>query len=210
MGIGRTIVGQMVLLLGLAVPGQTEARVTVQVDDYVGLSQGMLDQAEEQVSRILQKAGIAIVWHSFVRSGTGAPLQTSRGRGLAGRPDVMLRIISRAMARRAGLDRPQSSFALGMALLGEEQRFGAVAYIYFHRFQQVAHFAQLCTPERATLLAHAMAHEIGHLLLNTAAHSPDGIMRAPWDKAQLEQAFCGQLVFTPAQADEMQTNLAAR
>ncbi len=36
-----------------------------------------------------------------------------------------------------------------------------------------------------TILGYAMAHEIGHLLLNTAGHSCRGVMKARWTAGDL-------------------------
>lgn len=45
-------------------------------------------------------------------------------------------------------------------------------------------FATERSPERrAAILAHVLVHEIGHLLMRTNAHSPDGVMKAHWSYA---------------------------
>lgn len=54
-------------------------------------------------------------------------------------------------------------------------------------------------PENVIVLAHVMAHEIGHLLL-PYGHSSTGLMRANWDVADLRRAVYRQLKFTPEQA----------
>ena len=50
-----------------------------------------------------------------------------------------------------------------------------------------------------TLLAHVIAHEIGHLLLPHVPHSATGLMKAEWDKALVREAAAGSLTFTDAQ-----------
>jgi len=62
----------------------------------------------------------------------------------------------------------------------------------------------------AQILAHAMAHEIGHLLLNLETHSDSGIMRATWDVRTLQDACYGYLLFTPQQAELMRTEVQRR
>jgi hypothetical protein len=52
-----------------------------------------------------------------------------------------------------------------------------------------------------------MAHEIGHLLLGTNAHSPMGIMRPNWQGQELRSIGMGTLLFTPDQGRSMQTKL---
>ena len=53
-------------------------------------------------------------------------------------------------------------------------------------------------------LGHVIAHEIGHLLLPTRAHSPSGIMKAGLDG---ERAAQGALFFTREQARQIRTRL---
>jgi hypothetical protein len=52
---------------------------------------------------------------------------------------------------------------------------------------------------RWALLGHAMAHEIGHVLLGTTEHSPEGIMKARWGKPDYQRAAMGFLEFSPSQ-----------
>ena len=46
------------------------------------------------------------------------------------------------------------------------------------------------------LLGCVLAHEIGHMLLNTNAHSPEGIMIAHFGNAEIQKAVQRQLLFT--------------
>jgi len=55
------------------------------------------------------------------------------------------------------------------------------------------------------VLGAAIAHEVGHLLLGSAAHSGQGVMRATWEKEQLELASIGELVFTTEQAAKIRS-----
>ena len=60
------------------------------------------------------------------------------------------------------------------------------------------------------LLGHAIAHEIGHLLLNSSAHSPAGIMRARWNTKDLLRAARGDLLFNALQAESMRGEVLRR
>ena len=53
---------------------------------------------------------------------------------------------------------------------------------------------------RTSILALAMAHEIGHLLLPPPSHSTSGIKRPLWDGDDIRHAVLGQLTFTSAQS----------
>ena len=56
------------------------------------------------------------------------------------------------------------------------------------------------------MLAHVMAHEVGHLLL-PHGHSATGLMRANWDAADLRRAVYRQLNFTAEQAELIRARL---
>jgi hypothetical protein len=60
------------------------------------------------------------------------------------------------------------------------------------------------------LLGHVLAHEIGHLLLHSSAHSPEGLMRADFRPADLQKAAQRQLKFTPGQAEIIRRNARVR
>jgi hypothetical protein len=55
-----------------------------------------------------------------------------------------------------------------------------------------------------------MAHEVGHLLLPIQSHSSRGLMRAHWDRNDLELAQEGRLRFTGEQADLIRSKLSRR
>jgi hypothetical protein len=47
-----------------------------------------------------------------------------------------------------------------------------------------------------TLLGHVLAHELGHLLVQTKTHSESGIMQANLGELQLRMAYQRRLIFT--------------
>jgi hypothetical protein len=51
------------------------------------------------------------------------------------------------------------------------------------------------------ILAYAMAHEVGHVLLSAPGHSSTGIMRPAWDGDDIRRIVGGSLSFTPAQTE---------
>ena len=60
------------------------------------------------------------------------------------------------------------------------------------------------------LLGYAVAHEIGHLLLNSPQHSSAGLMRALWSRLELQERRTGDWVFSNAEAETMRLAVAAR
>ncbi len=65
------------------------------------------------------------------------------------------------------------------------------------------------SPERRTaLLAHVLVHEIGHLLMRTNGHSPDGVMKAHWSNADQTRMAYRPLPFLPDNVDLILRGLA--
>ncbi len=60
------------------------------------------------------------------------------------------------------------------------------------------------------LLAHAIAHEVGHLLLGTNKHAHDGVMKAQWSPDDLAGAVTNHLHFQDQQVRGMRRNLISR
>ena len=72
-------------------------------------------------------------------------------------------------------------------------------------------FATERVPEvRVSLLAHVLAHEIGHLIMRTDEHSPAGIMKAHWSGAECARMAHLPLTFLPEDADVIRRGLITR
>ena len=89
---------------------------------------------------------------------------------------------------------------LGDSLIDTRLRAGSLATIYVNR---VATLAGRCGVDVQTLLARAVAHEIGHLLLGTSAHASSGLMRAAWSRASLRRGRAEDWTFTVRDAHSM-------
>jgi hypothetical protein len=97
--------------------------------------------------------------------------------------------------------------SLGLAILPGAGKKGDMAYIFYHRVEELA-ATEEASP--AQILGHAMAHEIGHLLLNSNRHSDVGIMEAEWHSEQIEWLRNGRLLFTLPQARQMRAAVLVR
>jgi hypothetical protein len=62
----------------------------------------------------------------------------------------------------------------------------------------------------AEVLAYVMAHEVGHLLLNSRTHLNEGIMRADWTLLEFGAMRNGQLSFGAAEAGAMRRAVLKR
>src|SRR5262245_14991516 len=154
--------------------------ISVVVQDDAGVPREWLRQATNELERIYREIDVAITWWD----------PTSRG-DQANVPQNLLTIAIRRNA--ASLQQKLSGDAMGITS-GTAVERGRVAYVFYGRMEQ---FTPLY---RGKYLGHFMAHELGHLLLPQSSHSATGLMRAQWNRDDLERAQHGQLRFTPEQA----------
>jgi len=75
-------------------------------------------------------------------------------------------------------------------------------------YTRLQHLAGRSTREPA-LLAHVIAHELGHALQGTNAHAETGIMKARWSGQDYDAMSRRPLEFTPVDADLMIAGLQA-
>jgi hypothetical protein len=79
---------------------------------------------------------------------------------------------------------PDRGDILGYASVDTVLHHGILATIYGGRIHALAAEARV---DRGILLGHAIAHEVGHLLLGTTAHARRGLMRPRWSLKELQQ-----------------------
>jgi hypothetical protein len=79
-----------------------------------------------------------------------------------------------------------------------------VAYVFYRRAAEQADRYQVAA---AVVVAAAMAHEIGHLVLPETAHTDRGLMRSCWEYEEFLQAARGDLRFSPQQAASIRARL---
>jgi hypothetical protein len=168
----------------------------VLVYNYAQVSPETLIKAEERVSTIYQPVGVEPVWVNYVRF-TGEAKNSPVIQYNLDQIDFVLRVLPRS---RAAL----KDNALGEALpckLGEEVCF---ANVFYNRAEQRTNAETISLDE---VLGHAVAHELGHLLLGSNSHSHRGIMSGQWSSEELNRAARGDLLFTPEQAQVIRDNL---
>jgi hypothetical protein len=76
-------------------------------------------------------------------------------------------------------------------------------------YPSIKAFKAATTVPTGELLGCVIAHELGHLLLGTASHSPNGLMSAVWQDPELHQAVRGNLLFTGSEGERMRFRFAA-
>src|SRR5687768_6121264 len=157
-----------------------QAAPTVTVRVYkTSLRPSEFRSASERAARVLRAAGIAVSW---VQCWSGGHAQVSLSADCE-RPltqsDFIVHLIHAADPNSAS--HPES---LGFSLIDEQAGTGTVATVYTDR---VAMLARKAGVNGVDLLALAMAHEIGHLLLGTSQHAARGLMRERWSHTEVRR-----------------------
>jgi len=155
--------------------------ITVRVYDSAGLAENVKHSAFGIASQTLAAASIGVRWEHCERSGRvcGLPLEAG---------EFVVRIV-----RSPAPGWARAPLPLGEAFVDIEARSGVLATIYADR---VALLAAAAGIDPATLLGRAIAHEMGHLLLATNAHSAHGLMRPHWSRDDLRRGRGADWVFT--------------
>jgi hypothetical protein len=184
------------LLALLCAPGRSFAeggrsadfRLVVSVFNDAEVDAVSLAKAEGQAAKILRHAHVEMNFLDCKKGGSERCLQPDDGH-------FALRIVRRS--------RNLWSEAFGVAFL-DEVGHGTQADVFFDEVQRLGTNAKVDVSE---LLGHVIAHELGHLILGSHAHSASGIMSPRWEAAELNQLVKGNLLFNPAQAEVMRKRM---
>jgi hypothetical protein len=152
--------------------------IAIRVEDPNGLAGPGLVRAQELASDIYQRAGVTLRW-------------TTDETTLADRTLTLV------LKTRTTVPSGLASDAMGVAPSPGDGTRGTMAYIFIDKVTAFAESHRLAAQD---VLACALAHEIGHLLLPPNAHRPDGIMRDSWHPALFPPRAPGVLGFPPEQA----------
>jgi hypothetical protein len=134
--------------------------------------------AREHAQAILQEAGVNVVWIDCWAGGRREAVDTV---------DRCQEPVGSAIVLRLQKTREtdRSRFvSMGFSLVGIRDAAPFLATVYVDRAESVARGAGI-DPRR--VLGLAIAHEVGHVLLNSNSHAPSGLMRADWSRTELRR-----------------------
>jgi len=159
--------------------------LTVQLYDWASVAPEILTAAEEDGTRIFREAGVTVSWLNCPLSIPDAqvnpicikPCPPSR---------FAVRIISEIPPNLA-------KTSLGVALSDS----GIYATVFYPRVNE---YAQERIASNSQILGHAIAHELGHLLLGPGPHARFGIMRGEWTGEDLQSITMGTFLFSNRQS----------
>jgi hypothetical protein len=177
--------------------------ITVRLYNYAGVPEDVIRPAEERATRIIREAGVEIEWLDCpltAAEGTENPACATRPWGPV---DIAMRLLPSSTKQRL----PFGDETLGFALLPAEGEVGNIAVVFWDDVERLAKESKV---ERYHILGHAMAHELGHLLLRTLKHADAGLMRAHWGPEELQLACRGLLLFAPREAARLRNEVRTR
>lgn len=170
------VVGCLIVLgLGGRTDAATRPSIAVVAYNQAAAADEVVARAKVVIARIYDAAGIDVIW---IEPSAAAP------------PD---RFAVRLLIRPRAIGAMES--VMGTAI-GDLHESGGAAFVFYDRVLESAHLRH---QDVAGVLAYAMAHEMGHLLLPAPAHAESGIMRPSWDGDDLRHIADGSMRFTPLQ-----------
>jgi hypothetical protein len=193
-----------------AATSETNPAITIHVRNFAGVAPQILTEAEQVAAKIYGKAGVETLWTDIVlaenRQANSAVPQAFT------LVDVQLDIFPDVMADRLGLPNNVMGLAPGTGSdRGIVYLFNGKVTALFWRMS--AAYMKGDMDRHVSLgqvLGHAIAHEVGHLLLNQQVHSPTGIMRGEWGFADFRDMTYGMLLFTSQQAEFLRAEVRSR
>jgi hypothetical protein len=153
--------------------------VTVFVRSFnnVGVPAADLAVAREYAQAVFQRAGVNIVWADCWVGGRQPADAPARCQEPVG-GDIVLRL--------QNTNRSEGSrfVSMGFSLVGTPGTAPFLSTVYVNRAESVARSAGI---DSRRVLGLAIAHELGHVLLNDNAHAANGLMRADWSQHELRR-----------------------
>jgi hypothetical protein len=200
----------VVLVVLFAVSTESAAQTTdtrrpalvVRTFDRYGVSPTDLRAAEEDATVILNAAGVEVSWVNCWEVDKEPAAAAPLCRLPLGRNEVILRIQSvNSRAARTPL------VPMGYSLVRCGNGAPNLSTVYA---DEVASVASRAGVDARALLGRAIAHEIGHLLLDTDRHAKAGLMRAVWSQSELRRNHVADWSFHEEEARMMRAAISSR
>jgi hypothetical protein len=190
-----------VILMIPSVMAAQPAQSTLVVRTYnnFGVAAGDLRVARAEAEAILHNAGIDVVWMDCWFRDRAAVDASPRCTQPLGANDLVLRF-------QSGNANSGTKFAsMGFSMIGAGPDRPYLSTVFPDVVESVARGAAADAPR---VLGLSIAHEIGHLLLNTTEHAKAGLMRANWSRNELHRKAMGDWVFLEIEATQMRAAVA--
>jgi hypothetical protein len=183
---------------GTARIGAERSSFRVRVYNYEGVSPEVLSVAMKASDAMLETAGLKAIWQNCT---VGDPKRDLACDEHPTPIDLVLYLVPRLDDHAPYVEKG----ALGYSVIPGDGAPATMAYVSYRRVRVLqAGF------ETAELLGLVMAHEMGHLLLGTKAHSNQGILRGDWPRGSLAAGRREDFTFTKRQIRQLRAKVRAR
>jgi hypothetical protein len=167
-----------------------------------GVSGDDLRTARAYAESAFHLAGVTLVWvdcNGAIYPSVGATAACS---GPMMPNEIILRL-------RAAYDTDGPALALGASLVNTQSGGSPPLFstVFCDRVRSIARAAGV---DQRRVLGYAIAHELGHLLLDTPRHPDSGLMRAFWSRVELRRNGGADWQFHPAEAAAIRCAVATR
>jgi hypothetical protein len=193
------------LALAWAVPAslgaQVRERLEVRINNAARFDGRLLDEAERVVHAILWGAGVRVETTFCPES---EPARSACTEGPFGPAEVLVNLLPCEATPLGGRED-----SLGVTLLGEGASRSTV-YVFRPAIERLLAGDARGQSLRAVVVGHAIAHELGHLLLASPEHAISGIMSTRWGTQAVTLAAMGGLHFSKEQSRRLQEAIRER
>jgi hypothetical protein len=174
-----------------------ESEIVVRTYDPHQLVQGRIIAARQTTNAILHQSGVSLRWWHCDQALPDEDLEATCHMPFRAN-DLAVRLVRAPSS--AGRN------ALGFSLIDRTDR-SWLATVFADR---VIATAQRLRLDGEVLLGRTIAHELGHLLLNSSAHAKSGFMRAAWSDAMLTRNVPSDWVFAENHSAFVRRNAGER
>ena len=186
-------------LLSTAIVGQEppHLKLSMKVYDAAHVGSKTVERAEHLAGKILSTASVQSSW-------VAGPVEELGSLGMdftAYAPkdccaEPVSAIVRLQILPRAPVDIPPGALGLSLPCA----RSGVQVTIFADR---VASVSETAGPTFGRVLGYVMAHEMGHVLLQSDAHAAAGLMKGTWSKSDWQRAAASIISFSPAEAQRI-------
>jgi hypothetical protein len=172
----------------------------VRIYDNTRLPRGHLAESLIVTSSLLASVGLDVWWLDCSAAGPVVPGLAAETAASCREPlaagELALRIVHAPTPPGY-----RGQLPLGDSLIDHDRGLGVLATIYYERVEWFAGAAKVALPP---VLAHAIAHEIAHLIIGSSEHAESGLMRPVWRGEDLLRNRSRDWQFSPGDVKAIQ------
>lgn len=208
---GRCALSLVVVMSSFQLPALAAetlfTEVTVRVYDNTGATDAERRPSLRVAASIVSAASVELLWHSCTEPAGAAALSDLRRSRACDTPLAPGELALRIVHAGAVDDGSRHVLPLGDAMINSQTGGGVLATVYVDR---VTWMAERSGIDARALLGRAIAHELGHLLMATGTHGPNGLMRPVWSQSEIRRRQVNDWIFRPPEIAAIKARMQMR